>query len=123
MTAKNGEKDKARGIRGKQAQVRLHADRDYLTEVRRDRFPDGSKQIRSHGADTQKIDTQWRETALGKILSQLEEIREAHLTYVNAHTERLKARLAEDEEHKQSGSRRGARPEGRRPGRRRSCRG
>lgn len=37
----------------------------------------------------------------GGILRQLKQIKEAHLAYVNAHTERLRARLAEDEQHRQ----------------------
>lgn len=43
-----------------------------------------------------------RRRSAGGILRQLKQIKEAHLSYVNNHTERLKARLAEDEEHRQN---------------------
>lgn len=39
------------------------------------------------------------ETTTGKILSQLRELREAHLAYVKAHEQRLEARLRESREH------------------------
>ena len=97
---KDGEKDQTRGIRGEQAQVRIHADGDILRQAGRNSESDGGEQVGSIGETLTTADTEWREATLGKILSQLEELREAHLAYVNAHTDRLRARLAEDEEHR-----------------------
>lgn len=42
----------------------------------------------------------YREGNLGGIVSQLRELRDQHLAFVDAHTERLKARLADDEQHR-----------------------
>jgi hypothetical protein len=43
-----------------------------------------------------------REDIIGGILRQLRSLQEAHLAYVNAHGDRLEARLAENRQHKQT---------------------
>ena len=42
-----------------------------------------------------------REAIIGGILRQLRQLQEAHLAYVEAHGERLEARLADNRKHKQ----------------------
>lgn len=96
---RNGEKDQAEGIRGKQAQASNHVDADSIGKTRRISQHDGGKSQRSDGKAFAS-DTEWGKTVIGKILSQLRELREAHLAYVNAHSDRLRARLAEDDEHR-----------------------
>lgn len=98
--SENAEKDQAPRVRGEQDPLRLHADRDNLEENRRFSSGDGGEQIRGNREDFPALNTEWGEAVIGKILSQLRELREAHLAYVNAHSDRLRARLAEDEEHR-----------------------
>ncbi|NET87941.1 MAG: hypothetical protein F6K45_07580 [Kamptonema sp. SIO1D9] len=54
----------------------------------------------SEGRDNNRKTSKQGQESAGGILSQLRKIKKAHLQYVNAHSERLKARLAEDEIHR-----------------------
>lgn len=98
--AENGKEDQARGVWREQDPLRVHADGDNIGEDRRDGCPDGSESERSNRENFSTANTREGEANPGKILSQLEAIRAAHLAYINAHTDRLRARLAEDEEHR-----------------------
>lgn len=100
MMMGNGEEDKARGVRRKQDQIRIHADGDGIRETGHSSTTDGSKPKRGDRENFKEDDTEQGAEPIGKILSQLRELREAHLAYVNAHSDRLKARLAEDDEHR-----------------------
>lgn len=99
--SKDAKEDKARRIRRKQDSLWVHADRDNIRENRRNCSGDGSESQRSDREDFSRNEGREATADFGKILSQLEEIREAHLAYLNAHTDRLRARLAEDDEHRQ----------------------
>lgn len=99
--SKDAQEDKARGIRRKQDSLWVHADGDNIREDRRNCSGDGSESKRSDREDFSRNEGGEAAADFGKILSQLEEIREAHLAYLNAHTDRLRARLAEDDEHRQ----------------------
>lgn len=64
-----------------------------------------SIQIRTDQADCKRVHTSERsnhnrrQTNFGKILSQLRELQQSHLAYVESHEERLRARLKAAEEH------------------------
>lgn len=98
--SKDAKEDKAREIRRKQDSLWVHADGDNIGEDRRNCDRDGSEPKRSDREDFSSNEVGDRETTLGKILSQLRELREAHLAYINAHSDRLRMRLEEDERHR-----------------------
>lgn len=102
MTRKiDGEKEgKDRGTRRAKSEVPTDVDTDSLGQAGQVSRADAGEPERGDGEALTTVNTQWREACLGKILSQLRELREAHLAYVNAHTDRLRVRLAEDEEHR-----------------------
>jgi hypothetical protein len=97
----DGQEDQNRRTWREESKVPVHADSNNLRETRQASPADGSEQKRGTGTAVKEAQSEQGEDVLGKILSQLRKLREEHLKYVNAHTERLKERLAEDEEHRQ----------------------
>ena len=63
----------------------------------------GTEQIRFSGDDCsirEPLGTRLERRIQGKIIRQLKLLKQRQLDYVDAHTERLRLRLAEDEEHR-----------------------
>ncbi len=97
----DGQEDQNRRTWREESEVPVHADSNDLRETGQASTADGSEQKRGTRTTVKEAQSEQGEDAFGKILSQLRKLREEHLKYVNAHTERLKERLAEDEEHRQ----------------------
>lgn len=93
-------KEKAK-VQRIQAENSDDADTDSSASSRQRGEISGDKPLRANRANSTKFRAANYIDIFGKILRQLREIREAHLAYVNAHTERLRARLTEDEEYRQ----------------------
>lgn len=86
-------------VRGIQAKNSDNADSDSGEAARQGSDVSGSESLRVNRADSKGISGEYRRI-LGKILRQLRSLQEAHLAYVNAHGERLEARLQENRVHK-----------------------
>jgi|SRR4028119_591672 hypothetical protein len=97
----DGQEDQNRRTWREESEVPVHADSNDLRETGQASTADGSEQKRGTRTTVKEAHSEQGEDGFGKILSQLRKLREEHLKYVNAHTERLKERLAEDEEHRQ----------------------
>lgn len=62
---------------------------------------DGNKPERSSGATSKESQAESEQRDIGGILRQLRNLQQTHLAYVDAHGERLRKRLAENQEHRQ----------------------
>lgn len=88
-------------VRGTQSQSEYDVDANERDASGQAIQADGNQSKRASRTYSQKFSNKGAETDLGGMLRQLRKIREAHLAYVNSHTERLKMRLAEDDDHRQ----------------------
>ncbi|HEY9853336.1 MAG TPA: hypothetical protein V6D28_27940 [Leptolyngbyaceae cyanobacterium] len=72
-------------------------------DIGRSSFSDEHEQKRRDRKDGQvdeQCGTSHEESDIGGILGQLRRLQQAHLAYVDAHAERLRARLEENQEHR-----------------------